>query len=44
MFVASCGRLPNDMNVLIIGYGNPSRMDDGAGWYIVNRLDRKSVV
>lgn len=27
------------MKVLIIGYGNPSRRDDGVGWYVVNRLN-----
>jgi hydrogenase maturation protease len=24
--------------VVIIGYGNPLREDDGAGWYVVDRL------
>ncbi|MBI5832624.1 MAG: hypothetical protein HZB16_10005 [Armatimonadetes bacterium] len=27
------------MNLLVIAYGNPSRMDDGAGHYILNRLN-----
>ena len=26
------------MKVLIIGYGNRSRTDDGVGWYVVERL------
>lgn len=28
------------MEVLILGYGNPSRQDDGVGHYIVNALNR----
>jgi len=27
------------MDLLVIAYGNPSRMDDGAGHYILNRLN-----
>lgn len=27
------------MKILVIGYGNPSRMDDGVGHYVVNRLN-----
>ena len=27
------------MKLLVIAYGNPSRMDDGAGHYILNRLN-----
>jgi hydrogenase maturation protease len=27
------------MRVLAIGYGNPSRMDDGAGHWLINRLN-----
>lgn len=26
------------MNVLLIGYGNPLRGDDGAGWYVAEHL------
>lgn len=29
------------MRILIIGYGNPSRMDDGIGHYVVNRLNER---
>lgn len=29
------------MNILVIGYGNPDRADDGAGYYIVNALRRR---
>jgi hydrogenase maturation protease len=27
------------MRILILGYGNPSRMDDGVGHFVVNRLN-----
>ncbi len=26
---------------LVIGYGNPSRQDDGAGYHVVNKLNRQ---
>ena len=26
------------MKVLVIGYGNPSRNDDGVGWFVIERL------
>ncbi len=28
--------------ILLIGYGNPTRMDDGVGWYIANMI-RESI-
>lgn len=28
------------MKTLIIGYGNDSRNDDGAGWFVVNELSK----
>ncbi|MBI2302128.1 MAG: hydrogenase maturation protease [Armatimonadetes bacterium] len=29
------------MTILVIGYGNPSRMDDGVGWYVIDQLHRR---
>lgn len=29
------------MKILVIGYGNPSRMDDGVGHFVVNQLNRR---
>lgn len=29
------------MRSLVIGYGNPSRRDDGVGWHVVNGLRRR---
>jgi len=28
------------MKTLILGYGNPSRRDDGVGWFVVDRLQQ----
>lgn len=28
-------------SILLIGYGNPTRMDDGVGWYIADRIKEK---
>lgn len=27
--------------ILLIGYGNPTRMDDGVGWYIADRIQER---
>lgn len=29
------------MNYLVVGYGNPSRMDDGVGHYVINQLNQR---
>lgn len=29
------------VRILVIGYGNPSRMDDGVGHFVVNQLNRR---
>ncbi len=29
---------PTESNILVVGVGNPSRSDDGAGWAVVQRL------
>ncbi len=26
-------------SILLIGYGNPTRMDDGVGWYIADKIE-----
>ena len=28
-------------SILLIGYGNSTRMDDGVGWYIADRIEEK---
>lgn len=28
-------------SILLIGYGNPTRMDDGVGWYIADKIQEK---
>lgn len=31
------------MRVLVIGYGNPSRRDDGVGWYVAARVRERGL-
>jgi len=28
-------------SILLIGYGNPTRMDDGIGWYVADKIEEK---
>ena len=28
-------------SILLIGYGNPTRMDDGVGWYVADKIEEK---
>jgi hydrogenase maturation protease len=33
--------IANDVKVLVIGFGNPLRCDDGVGWVVAERLSRR---